>query len=617
MLTEKPMYEGITDSVRRLFPEALARGFAFPTLYFSDEEPREEKYGSLSDEEIREGLDRLQRRYMERYPNYREIAHRLLHPEAPWTIPDWLSGRNERETPITSAAELDPVERRILGDAKDLLSRRAVTLTIDASYDAAGNEIILYEKAHEGQADKEEWIRRTVAHEVFHALHSFLAPSTYKDGTYHADVVREALADFYAYLFCLDETAAGLDHVDKGRSASAARDRYCFWQRNIFSDIPYPNAIFCMYRNGGLCQDNTYVDCLKNGSKDRLKSILNISTSSMEAAYIVLVPELYRKNPAGRSACRGANVPDTPIRTRSSCRTTAWQILKKVIRENDIGSLEELAAFFPKGVITIIRGRFITLESGEILSAYPQWKITDWEGFRRFAQEKGYLPEDKKIIVEVSYGPTSICSYIYEPVDGESIEIGDTVRCYNANNRVIRKTVTGVRYLTEKEYREYCVNIGYPELSKAEKYTEADDYEISAPPLPEPAQQLIVMKAADASRLSDKELKKKLIPAAGKINRREDMVPLYIYKILKEQPEKKFKTNEICRLLEDFPYELEMESKSVRRALLSLAYYEEDIFKMEVGREWYFWYSEDGPEEGYITSDDYDDSYDDLKKDWE
>ena len=126
------------------------------------------------------------------------------------------------------------------------------------------------------------------------------------------------------------------------------------------------------------------------------------------------------------------------------------------------------------------------------------------------------------------------------------------------------------------------------------------------------SQSFIVMNRKDVAKMSREEAEKKLEPE--NINRKEALAPAYILEILKNNSGKKFKTLEICSELTEYPYALEIESKAVRRYLLTLAVNEENICGMQVGRDLYFWYSEDGPEEGYLTIDDLDEYYDDPEE---
>lgn len=122
----------------------------------------------------------------------------------------------------------------------------------------------------------------------------------------------------------------------------------------------------------------------------------------------------------------------------------------------------------------------------------------------------------------------------------------------------------------------------------------------------------IVMNRNDAAKMSYEEAENRLEPE--NINRKETLAPMYIMEILKGRPGKKFKTIDICKELKKYPYALEMESKAVRRFLLTIAVNEENIFGTQEGRDFYFWYSEEEPGEEYITIDDLDDYYDDPEE---
>ena len=122
-------------------------------------------------------------------------------------------------------------------------------------------------------------------------------------------------------------------------------------------------------------------------------------------------------------------------------------------------------------------------------------------------------------------------------------------------------------------------------------------------------QSCIVMNRMDIPRMSREEAERRLEPE--NINRKEALAPAYIMEILKGSPERKFKTKEIYRILQGYPYALEIEIKAVFRYLLTLAVNEEDIFGIKDGHDFYFWHSNRGPGRGYVTIDDLDDYYDD------
>ena len=123
---------------------------------------------------------------------------------------------------------------------------------------------------------------------------------------------------------------------------------------------------------------------------------------------------------------------------------------------------------------------------------------------------------------------------------------------------------------------------------------------------------LIVMKESVARNKSYEEAEKILSPEEN-INRKEDLSPIYIERILMKNRGHHFSTNDILKMLQDNPYRLEMRENAVRRILKTLAMNEEFIWATQEGHNFEFWYSEEEPEGNYINYDTMDDFYDDIE----
>lgn len=317
-MTPAPYPPGIIESIHRLFKDSA--GFTLPELYFSDDEPETVKYGDLDEPEVKERISELEsefeRRIYERNRRHEE-DWRLEHRDDDWRRDrdrreeDWRCDRDDdrysrddvrNEVSRDDVPDLDRDESAECGNFYKRINgtraRQRQTIVTTGMYYPDVKRIVIFNKAFT-QSDPEEReaaIRMTIAHETFHALHHYLASATFTEGTYYAEIVSEALADFYAYMYCMDCTSAGLDGVRSDLSEKQSRERYKFWMNNLYGSIPYPNAAFCMYRNGTFFQDD-FAGCMHNGPIDRFRTVLKLSETNMRQAYLELVPDEFRKKP--------------------------------------------------------------------------------------------------------------------------------------------------------------------------------------------------------------------------------------------------------------------------------------------------------------------------------
>ena len=278
-------------------------GFVFPQLVYSGTKPPRKKIGYLSRDEIKDELFTLRGRYREKYPNQEQIINILTGPGAKWAqfefkpslerkIPEWTNGLKDK--------------------IKEILAGEEATIVTDGLYNSAANQITIFSKAFDkySEADRFYAVRRAIAHEVFHAYHCHVAPATYHEDSYYAEVVREALADFYSVILCLDLEALIDDETfDFRKSEEIAQKREDFWRDCLYMDTPYPNAAFFMYKDGHI-QFVRFGESLgSSGEIDKFKTVLEESKSDMLKAYNTLVPEEFRKNPDGSFLDR----PEVPI----------------------------------------------------------------------------------------------------------------------------------------------------------------------------------------------------------------------------------------------------------------------------------------------------------------
>lgn len=470
--TVEKMYPGIVDSINRLFPEST--GFTAPELYFSDAEPEVRQFGDLSWDDICKKLRKMSEEYRG-IPGTADILVPLLNGNDNRSFHPWL--------PPDAQEGLSSQAKELIQKVKDLLGREHCSIVVAGQYDQNSNRVTIYSKAFEKmeEPEKSAQIRRTVAHEVFHALHKHLSPKTYAEKTYYAEIVREALADFYSYIYCLNPIATRTDGVQTNASINAAYSRDSFWRKYLFVNLPYPNAIFHMYRNEQINFDNSYDDCMKEGDFRKLREILETGKVDMKQAYQDLVPEPFRKDPPKehlaevrkeeRHTRRGVLQVDDIGFSDGAFSMTVWEILKRIVKDRNISSLEELQELIPPSIIRFVRGRFLVLESGEILAAYPQWKIVSESKFKRFAAGLGYMDSFYTVIEVISNdGEAHFWRFETDDTDsGEDVMVGDYVKSQVLRGYPVYGTVQKVIEMTQKEYQEQCKRIGCDELPAAQK----------------------------------------------------------------------------------------------------------------------------------------------------
>ena len=332
-MTPTPYPPGIIESIHRLFKDSA--GFTLPEMYFSDDEPETVTYGDLDESEVKERIRELENEYERRLierNRRREEDWRPEHRDDDWRRDrdrreenwrrehdcreedwgrdrdrreeDWCpehrdNGRYPRDDVRNDVPRDESAERRDFKKEIDKArARQRTTIVVAGMYYPDVRRIVIFNKAFT-QSDPEEReaaIRMTIAHETFHALHHYLAPATFTEGTYYAEIVSEALADFYAYMYCLDGISAGLDGVRPDLSEKQSRERYKFWMNNLYGSIPYPNAAFCTYRDECFFPDD-FDDCMHNGPIDKFRTVLKLSETNMRRAYLELVPDEFRKKP--------------------------------------------------------------------------------------------------------------------------------------------------------------------------------------------------------------------------------------------------------------------------------------------------------------------------------
>ena len=289
-------------------------------------------------------------------------------------------------------------EREVIREIDDVVSRQSVEEKTLGEYSPSDNTITLYYNNIANPDFDRRFTakaRMTLAHEMFHAYHCKIAGNTYFGTSGYVMVVKEALADFYSYLYCMDPNAAFQDGVDEKDSRDAARRRARIWERNQYYNWPYAYARFFMNENGEIdcCED--FIDCVRRGMVDKFRCVLELSKINMYRAYCELVPPEFRRDyhnkkagtkGKGRKSSWVINLDGTgdPL-----TREDYWEILKKVIKLQDVESFDELKMYFPEDILELEEGEFVMLGNGQIICGDNHWEVLKGYDFLVIAKELG------------------------------------------------------------------------------------------------------------------------------------------------------------------------------------------------------------------------------------
>ena len=276
----------IRDIAAKLYADTGADNAGnLPTIVLSEDTPVTER-GRFDDDDIRRKLRKATDRLVNDWgPNTMEVIG-----DSHYSVDDIAGSVLVGKYGIFDEprSNMPPEIRRFLDEAEETLFHRKMTFLTCAEYDRTRNLITVYykniEKVIENRSNVtfEDELISTLAHELFHAAHSKLAPKTYGLSLYEAEVVKEALAEYFAYMYCMDK--------DKKDVAQASRYR---WKKNRIFDDPYANAIYVEYE--GYDWRYNYPKDLE--MVDKFKQVLDESKSDMVQAYETLVPDIYRHHP--------------------------------------------------------------------------------------------------------------------------------------------------------------------------------------------------------------------------------------------------------------------------------------------------------------------------------
>ena len=270
---------GITNSISILVYNSA--GFTLPELDYSDDEPETITYGDLDEIEVEARINELINEFKQGYER-RLFERRQYHDDC------------------NDSTEYRDFRKKV----SEIRARKRESIVISGMYYPDTKQIVIFNKAftQTNQEEREVAIRMTIAHETFHALHHFLAPETFVQDSFHGNVVKEALADFFSYVYCMDNVSASRDaasmHISKEQlqeySKKIAKDRYKWWINNLYGSLPYPSAVYCTYCDKCKCffpdDDSNYL--LKPVAK--LNEVLKLSIDNMQSAYFKLVPPEFR-----------------------------------------------------------------------------------------------------------------------------------------------------------------------------------------------------------------------------------------------------------------------------------------------------------------------------------
>ena len=130
-------------------------------------------------------------------------------------------------------------------------------------------------------------IKMTLAHELFHAFHYSIARSQCREPGCYSLIVKEASADFYAFLYCF--------YLGTTENKKEANYRYVNWKEWFISNWPYSKALYYLNLQGSRAlhiNDYRYLDYHdfeSYGSVNKLCQVIQLSKTSMDFAYHALI----------------------------------------------------------------------------------------------------------------------------------------------------------------------------------------------------------------------------------------------------------------------------------------------------------------------------------------
>lgn len=152
-------------------------------------------------------------------------------------------------------------------------------MEVPARYDDKRNVIVIDPGRITGGTEEEFMAnaRLHMAKEAFRAVHAYVAPMKYSEDTEKSRAVKESLAEYFAYLYCLVKELSEPYGVDYGESVRAASKRKALWEAGIPEEFPFAPAKF--------------IAACGEGDIEKFCRILKLSRHDMDGAFEELVSE--------------------------------------------------------------------------------------------------------------------------------------------------------------------------------------------------------------------------------------------------------------------------------------------------------------------------------------
>lgn len=208
----------------------------------------------------------------------KEIIRQLRH-ECPELVE-----RCDEDTPLQEVLHRiqDYIENNPNSQVKQIIQQRSYSTKIIGEFSPKTKDIKIYCRAINMSKD-EEWIP-VLAHELFHAYHYNLIGAIFNDNTNHAEIVREASADYFSYCYCLEKYQ--YCRIEKWKAA--AEELFRKWWQWVVSTSPYAKAWFYLFDSIGWKHFN-----MNRGKRDKLERVVELSKQDMTDAYHELIPQKY------------------------------------------------------------------------------------------------------------------------------------------------------------------------------------------------------------------------------------------------------------------------------------------------------------------------------------
>lgn len=317
----------------RFFMKHLEFYFPLDSIIMSEEKPKETR-GSLDDILIKDEFVNLRKKLSPNTSPKADELGELLDYFIQYGVEEIIVRYTTfRRGVLKNKSDHDYQHvKDLIDDIDNILSKYKITYSITGKYDSETNKIIVYYlnlSQWDGVTENDYKARlcMVLAHELFHAFHfKYLdSPIVLLDTSYYATVVKEALADYFAYHFCKCDMRVKDAKISLRDAKEVGDERYHYWERHLRLDDPYARAYYIEnpdYNADRLVEDK---------AKKRFIDIWEESKRSMRKAYDMLVPFEDR-------SCQDEYLLKELIEDSKRDSTA-----RRLFKENDIRNIKEFA----------------------------------------------------------------------------------------------------------------------------------------------------------------------------------------------------------------------------------------------------------------------------------